>query len=203
MNGLKYCAAPALMFLMLLFGSGRAQPNVPGAQTKLSDQDRHFLEKAFHGDALQIELGRTAGTQAITAQVREFATTGAQNFAKADSELRNMAAQAGYQPPSGVSGDIQSLQHGLATDNGGVVDEEYVGQILPATVAAVNLFKDESENGGAPALRQFALNILPQLEDRKHLVEALTRRMGGLVAGEPPLQPMRLPPEYAQPVRHG
>jgi putative membrane protein len=135
----------------------------PPAQL-LSSQDRSFLHHAAKGSALQIALGKVAAKQAKRPRVKKFASQTVKRFSKAARKFHAIAKQQSVRlrksPPPAVS----TLAIALAADHGTLVDREYMGLIVPASMVAVNVFKQEISSGRNPKLVAFARAMLPKLE---------------------------------------
>lgn len=74
--------------------------------------------------------------------------------------------------------DARKLTEALAHDPSGVIDEEYMAQVLPASTMTVSLFESEAQSGQNPKLKQFATRMLPELQQRRNLAVRLSKSPG-------------------------
>lgn len=130
----------------------------------LSSQDRTFLHHVVKGSALQIALGRVAAKQAQDAGVKQFAAQTVKSFSKAARKLHAIVKHQNRRLPKSLPPGVKTLAKALAADHGTLVDTEYMGLIVPASMVAVNVFKQEAGNGQNPKLVSFAKTMLPKLE---------------------------------------
>src|SRR5437773_1422086 len=65
----------------------------------LTSGDRKFVEKAATGGMMEVQLGQLAQEKASNEQVKEFAARMAQDHAKANDELKQLATSKGANVP--------------------------------------------------------------------------------------------------------
>lgn len=145
---------------------------------KLSEQDRFFVQKVKKGGALQVALSTVEAQQGQYPRVREFAVETVKNMSQTGGTLHAIASSQGMDLPTEPPEDVKQLKKALAANEGELVDQEYIKQVLPASVVAVNVFEDQVRNGQNPKLVSFAEKMLPKLKQHKQKAETLAGAMG-------------------------
>jgi len=73
------------------------------------------------------------------------------------------------------------------------VDSDYLARIIPATQRDLSIFMNEAHSSTNPALKRYARNMLPWLQQRQQLAVALSQSTGGVAANVvPQMQTQRM-----------
>lgn len=156
------------------------------AKSPLSAKDKEFAQKVAKGGALQIELSKVELQQGQNPQVKKYALQTVENMSKAGGMLHAIASNFGLSLPEQPPPDVQKLAQALAADHGKLVDSEYIAQLVPASTVAVNLFKDEENNGKNPKLVHFAKQMMPKLQKHQKMALQISENMGKSTAQQHP-----------------
>lgn len=136
------------------------------------------MQKAAQSAMTEVDFGKLAAEKAPSPSVRQFALRSVATFSRAGGMLNALAGDAGVTLPRQPSPDARKLTEALAHDPAGVIDEEYMAQVLPASTMTVSLFESEAQNGRNPKLKQFATRMLPELQQRRNLAVRLSKSPG-------------------------
>lgn len=179
------------------------QPSAPVPQNSQTPQqqraaaertsDSQFLARATQGAMLQNELGLVEAARGTDSQLKQYAMHSAQGFNQAMTNLEAMASE--YQIaiptlPARSTADLRQWLDGVPQPQ---VDRDYLARIIPATEGDLSIFISEAHTGTNPALKHYAQNMLPWLQQRHQSAIALSKSTGG-VAGNvaPQMQTQRM-----------
>ncbi|MCC7049168.1 MAG: DUF4142 domain-containing protein [Alphaproteobacteria bacterium] len=143
-----------------------------GTGTALGLSDRHFIDTAAADGMAEVEMAKMAAAKASSPEVRDFANRMVADHSQANDKLMSLAQQLNATPPTGMTAKHQQTLNRANALSGAQFDREYMNHQVRDHVAAVALFRKESTESQNTALRQFAANTLPTLED--HLKQART-----------------------------
>ena len=135
------------------------------AQTvELSHADRSFFEKAAKAGHKQVAISEAVQPNLTTSSARELAQMIASDHAKANEELRALAAKKGVVLPAE---DAKPAQKWNKNDKD--ADEDYLEEMVSEHKDAVELFEKAAKSKDAD-IAAFAEKTLPTL--RQHLARA-------------------------------
>ena len=154
-----------------------AQTNVTPASAILSKTsagvtvaDTTFLKKAASGGIAEVELGQLAVERASNPDVKQFAQRMVNDHTKANSQLKQVAAEEHIRLPQGLSARDKAIKDALAKLSGDDFDRAYMKDMVQDHRQDVAEFERESKSTQDPAVKGFAMQTLPTLRD--HLKEA-------------------------------
>jgi putative membrane protein len=144
-----------------------------GSQTTsatMSPTDEHFVKAAAEGGLAEVELGNLAERKANNPEVKKFAERMVKDHTKANDELKEVATSKGMTLPHRLNVKDEATKQKLSTLSGDQFDKAYMSDMVTDHTKDVAAFQHESSNATDPAVKHFALQTLPTLED--HLKEA-------------------------------
>ena len=154
-----------------------AQPQSPSpASGNLSKADRDFVDKAARAGLAEVAEGQLALKQASSRNVKDFARRMVHDHSEAGDQLKQIALGEGISPPASVSRSDAAQQSKLSRENGAAFDRDYIAAQRTAHKEAVALFAKESKSGTNPALKSFAAQTLPTLEEHYRMVTSISSR---------------------------
>jgi putative membrane protein len=169
MKGLLAAASAAVLLAGV---PARAQtgalPATPNAS--LSEQDRQFMNDAATGGMAEVELGQLALQKSKNLSVREFGRWMATDHALANNQLKQVAQGLGVQLPNQIDAEHQKMRDHLVQLSGTQFDRQYMQLMLEDHEKDVPQFEKMARSAQAPALKAFAQQVTPVLE--QHLAEA-------------------------------
>jgi putative membrane protein len=161
----------AAMFIALA-GAATASTS---ESTQLAPVDSAFIAQTNLGNQFQIDTGKIGETHARSMAVRDYAKLMDGSHVQVESNLLALLHKMNLEPPPAklLSGAYESLVKILAGEQGAAFDREYVRSQLDYQHANDALYRWEIESGSNPAIKSYARETLPKIDDHMHRVEAL------------------------------
>ncbi len=143
----------------------------PAWAETLSQQDKTFIQEAGAGNLAEAELGQLAEQRATTPAIKEFG-----RWMHTDHELIGLKWLAAilkeehetFQPT--LTAEQKQLKQKLEGLSGNQFDQQYIEAMVQTHEKTVPVFEKESKEGHNPAIKTYAENLTPVIE--QHLVEA-------------------------------
>lgn len=162
---------PSVLFAQSSAGTTGTQGSAPPASTaakqQLTEDDREFIEKAASSGLAEVEMGQLASKQGMSARVKEFGERMVKDHGTANSELQQIASEAGVQLPTQPADKYEDKRKDLAEKSGKEFDEEYMDYMVEAHEKDVEAFEEYAKDTKHSRLKTFAEKNLPVL--REHL----------------------------------
>lgn len=143
------------------------------ASATVSPDDQTFAQKAASGGMAEVQTAQLAQQKASSPQVKEFASRMTQDHTQANSELQQIAQQAGITLPSQADQKQMATAQRLGGLNGTSFDQAYAQDEVRDHQEDVALFKKEASSGKDPALKAFAQKTLPILQQHLQMAQSL------------------------------
>jgi putative membrane protein len=139
---------------------------------------RDFVHKASVANEFEIESSQVALDRSRDEAVRKFAQRMIDDHTQTGEKLKEVlqSSQSQLQPADALDGKHQRLLDKLKNSSPHRFDRWYISMQTDAHKDAVRLFSDYSRHGRDPALRDFASETLPALQDHLHHVRQLKPR---------------------------
>jgi len=144
------------------------------AREARSSNDASFVRQAHHADLLEEQSAKVALKQVSGADARAVAHT----ILKQDQTSEQILRQATH-----VSGLTQPKAQNVEAPRPAW---PYFAQTVAEQRIMVNLFREEAQHGGKPALRVYAETRLPLIQGELVAVERDERRAAGIVPANKP-----------------
>lgn len=166
-------------------GTGRTEQSTgisgtAGSRAEVKNAEA-FIQQAAASDMFELQSSRLAMERSQNQQLRDFAQEMAKDHAKTTSELRDLMqrqpALRGIRMPEGLDQQRQRWLDQLKNASGADFDALFSQQQMQAHLLAVDLFRNYSQAGDDPQLKQWASATLPTLQQHLQKVQAL--RSGG------------------------
>jgi len=138
--------------------------------SKLSASDKKFVRDAAQGGMAEVELGKLATEKASSDDVKKFGQRMVDDHTKAGDQLKQVASSEGVQLPQGLSAKDKLTKERLSKLSGEQFDKAYMADMVKDHTQDVADFQRESKSGSDPAVKDFASQTLPTLQD--HLKQA-------------------------------
>lgn len=152
-----------------------AQPNLPA---KVSGADQAFLRQAAEIDLSEVDLAQLAQQNATTDQVKQFAQRMIADHTSNLQTLKDLAARKDVTLPDQLSANNTALYARLAKLSGTDFDHAYINAMVEGHTQAVALFKKESQSAADSAVRNYASQTLPVLEEHLKLAHQAAVQIG-------------------------
>jgi putative membrane protein len=138
----------------------------------LSPTDRAFLEKAAQGGLVEVSLGQLAEQNAASQQVKDFGQKMVADHTQANQKLQQIAQSESLKLPSAPTSKDQALQRRLSGLKGPAFDTAYTQDMVKDHQQDITEFTHEAQSGQDPALKSFAQETLPVLQQHLHMAQA-------------------------------
>ncbi len=137
--------------------------------SKLSDQDRKFMDTAAQGGMAEVQLGKLAMQKGQSQDVKSFGRRMVDDHTKANQELEQIAQRKGVTLPSSPSRDDQREIDRLSRLSGSEFDRAYLDAMVKDHDTDVAEFKRAAEQSEDADVKRFATKTLPVLETHDDL----------------------------------
>jgi len=127
--------------------------------------DSQFAAKVAQGSLAEVELGRLAAQKGQSETVRAFGQRMAADHTKSKAKLEKIAAQQNISLPEDLDKDAQKNYEKLSKLNGPAFDRSYAQDMVKDRKKDVAEFQKEASAGKNEAIRSFAADALPTLQD--------------------------------------
>lgn len=161
-------------------GYGETNTSQTAAPPKVNDNK--FAKKAAEGGMEEVALGNLAAKKGSTPEVRQFGQKLVDDHTKANDELKKIAAQQNIDLPSSLSAKQQKKIDKFAKLSGAKFDKAFTKHEVKDHQKDIQEFKQEAQYGTNPAVKQFASNALPVLQ--QHLNDAKNLKSAGGMKAE-------------------
>lgn len=136
-----------------------------------SGMDNEFVLKAGQAGRAEVMLGNLAESRGAAKAVKDYGAMMVMDHQKANDELITLAARKRYMTVAKeLPADMQKDYEKLSAKSGTDFDQAFMEQMIKDHEKVIKLFRQESENGKDPDLRNWASRTLPKLE--QHLQHA-------------------------------
>jgi putative membrane protein len=162
----------AATVFIVVAGAASAETSEP---VPLAPVDYAFIAQTNLGNHFQIDTGKLGETHARGAAVRDYAQLMDSSHVEVENNLMALLQTMNLEPPpaSLLSGAYKGLVESLAGQQGAAFDRAYVRSQLDYQHANDALYRWEIQNGSNPALKAYARETLPKIDDHMQRVEAL------------------------------
>lgn len=174
------CAAMALAFAFAWAGlaavSASAAPATdnakPTAKTKTTAtlmSDSEFAKTAAEGGFAEVRFGQLAEDKATNQSVKDLAQRMVDDHTKTDDSLKTAASKDNVAIPTQLNAKDQATYAKLSMLSGSAFDRDYARDMVRDHETDIAMFKREANSGKDPAIKSFATQTLPTLEDHLKL----------------------------------
>jgi putative membrane protein len=145
----------------------KSKPTPVKTSTKADDQ---FAKKAAEGGMAEIEFGKLAVQRSSNPDVKAFGQRMVGDHTKAGDQLKNVAAHESLVLPTEIDAKDKAELARLSKLWGAAFDKAYMTHMVSDHKKDVADFQKEANKGKDDAIRNFAQQTLPTLQD--HLKQA-------------------------------
>jgi putative membrane protein len=177
----KFTAIAAALFLSAApVAYAQMQPDAKAAATQQKVDTATFLKTVMASNQFEIDSSKLAEEKAKAADVKAFAAQMIKDHTKAGEDFKaaldqSQTTSAVTPETGGKEADMLKLLQGLSGDE---FQARYVAMQATAHKDAVALFRNYSQNGDDPALKEFAKKTLPMLQEHERMVKDLQAAVG-------------------------
>ena len=140
------------------------------ATAGMDTADRAFVKKAAQGGMAEVELGKLATERASNPDVKKFGERMVNDHTKANDQLKEVASSKNVTLPKSLDAKDEATKKRLSSLSGAAFDRAYMTDMVTDHTKDVAEFRRESSSAKDAAVKDFATQTLPTLQD--HLQEA-------------------------------
>jgi putative membrane protein len=171
----KNLVPTAVTALLLSVAAGVAPTAAQQSMSLVTDSS--FIQMAGSVGLLQVKLGKLVEEKGSSAAVQEFGKRMVADYSKANEEFAAAAKQAAFPAPV-LLRQHQRIADRFARMGRGSFDKNYMAEMVKSHSEEVRLFQQESESGRVQSLKELALRMLPQLQQRLTLATQTAGSVG-------------------------
>ncbi len=160
-------------------GSGTSSMSSAGtsSSTQASTMDKMFLKKATQGSNFEIKTAQLALQKSNNDQVKQFAQMMIEDHTKLNDQMKPVAAEAGVEPPTGISAKEQMVYDKLSALNGTAFDKAYAQTMVTDHKQDSKEFKTEATSGQLASEKSAASAGLQVVDMHLQKAEQLQKSM--------------------------
>jgi putative membrane protein len=153
-------------------------PNGPQPMTTSSVNDNDFAKEAGQGGMAEVKLGQLAEDKGSSQAVKDFGKRMVEDHSAANEKLKDVASREKVTLPNKLDKKDQKTYDQLSQLSGEAFDRAYAKDMIKDHEHDISVFKDEASNGQNPAIKDFASQTLPTLEDHLKMAREMERTVG-------------------------
>jgi putative membrane protein len=157
-GGLALCSGMATM-------AQDAEKPTAANQMAQGSSDATFAKHAAQGGMAEVKMGQLAQDKGSSDSVKMFGQRMVQDHSAANDKLKSVAAQESITLPTRLSAKDQATYDRLSKLSGHAFDRAYAQDMVQDHVNDIAEFKKEAANGTDSAIKGFATETLPTLQD--------------------------------------
>jgi putative membrane protein len=133
----------------------------------LSPKDAQFVTKAAIAGMSEVEQSKLAVERSANPKIKSYADMMVSDHGSANRKLMKLAQDNGWKLPDALDAEAKAKVDTLAQAQGEAFDRQYVSNMKTDHDGAVALFREAAKNSDEAALRGFATDTLPTLEQHR------------------------------------
>jgi putative membrane protein len=149
-----------------------------GANQMLKSPDIAFAIHAAQGGAAEVKMGKLAAEKASDPDLKTFGQQMVDDHTKANDQLTSVAKQENMTLPSDLTAKDEAMYTRLEKLSGLAFDRAYVADMLKDHEADVKEFQREAHSGTDSAIKNFASQTLPVLQEHLEKIKSIHSKMG-------------------------
>lgn len=146
--------------------------------TMLSSADRNFITTAAQANLAEIQTAKMVEQKTTDPAVKDFASRMITDHTQANQQLSKVADRAGVQLPTKPSIAELSQKDELQQLSGAKLNDAYIHAQLQDHKQVISEFEQEIDHGQDHAVKEFAEQTLPTLQDHIRIAEDVSGKMG-------------------------
>jgi putative membrane protein len=155
------------------------QPTIPNA---FSDED--FVKDAAQGGLAEVKLGQLAADKGSSDAVKNFGKRMVEDHSKANDQLKEIASRENWKLPAELNKKNQRTYDRLSQLSGDAFDRAYARDMVRDHQNDVATFKLEASDGQSGAIKNFASQTLPALEDHLKMAREMEQTVAKASGGQ-------------------
>ena len=149
-----------------------------GANQMLRSSDTAFAINAAQDGNAEVKVGKLAAEKASAPDVKAFGQQMVDDHTKANDQLASVAREEHMTLPSGLTAKDEAMYNRLEKLSGVAFDKAYVADMVKDHQADVKEFEKEQRTGKDPAIKNFAAQTLPVLQEHLEKIKSIHSKLG-------------------------
>lgn len=149
-----------------------------GANQMLRSSDTAFAINAAQDGNAEVKVGKLAAGKASAQDVKAFGQQMVDDHTKANDQLASVAREEHMTLPSGLTAKDEAMYNRLEKLSGVAFDKAYVADMVKDHQADVKEFEKEQRTGKDPAIKSFAAQTLPVLQEHLEKIKSIHSKLG-------------------------
>jgi putative membrane protein len=145
--------------------------------------DETFAKKAAEANLAEVKLGELAEQKGGTQQVRNFGQRMVTDHTKADDQLKDVAQKESIHLPAHMNAKDQATYDRLSKLSGRSFDRAYARDMVKNHRKDVSAFKQEANTGTNEAIKDYASETVPTLEQHLRLATQMMHSLSSAGSG--------------------
>lgn len=150
--------------------------------TPAKTDDKKFVKEAAEGNMAEIQVGKLAMEKSSSPAVKQFAQKLIADHTEAGDKLKQVASKENMPVPAALASKQQSKIDKLSKLSGPAFDKAFVKDAVKDHKSDIKMFQSEAQNGGNPAVKQFASETLPTLKQHLAIAKGLNKSDAGMMS---------------------
>ncbi len=163
---------------LLLFAGPLFAQQMNSHATMLSSADRNFITTAAQANLAEIQTAKMVEQKTTDPAVKDFASRMITDHMQANQQLSKVADRAGVQLPTKPSTAELGQKDELQQLSGAKLNDAYIHAQLQDHKQVISEFEQEIDHGQDHAVKEFAEQTLPTLQDHIRIAEDVSGKMG-------------------------
>ncbi len=171
----------AFLFLTGMF-LAEPLPTESGPAMKASDPataDTTFARKAAQGGMAEVKMGQLAEEKGASQDVKNFGKRMVDDHSAANETLKDVASRENITLPTTLNRTDQMTYDHLSKLSGDAFDRAYAKDMVQDHQQDIAAFKTESRDGQNSAVKGFATDTLPTLQEHLKLAREMETHVSG------------------------
>jgi putative membrane protein len=165
-------------------GYGPQMPGTPGSMDQQTTptnavDDADFAKNAAEGGLAQVKLGELAQEKGTTDAVKDFGKKMVEDHTQANDQLKEVASEQNMKLPTELDKHDQKLYDKLSQLSGTEFDRVYARDMVRDHKHDVAAFQEEAKDGRVHAVKDFAAQTLPTLQDHLKMAQDMEKEVSG------------------------
>jgi len=152
------------------------------ATNLVSDED--FLKDAAQGSMTEVKLGQLAEDKGSSDEVKNFGKRMVEDHSKVNEELKDIATREKMKLPTELSKKNQKTYERLSELSGEAFDHAYARGVVRDQQSNITAFRQEASGGQNQAIKKFASETLPTLENHLKMAREMEQSLGSKSGGQ-------------------
>lgn len=147
-------------------------------QMPVKADDKKFVKEAALGGMTEVEVGKLAQEKSSSEAIKEFGKKLEQDHTKANTQLKQAAAQDGLPVPDSLDSKHQKTVDKLSKLSGEAFDKAFIKNAVKDHQKDIKEFQNEAQNGTHANIKNFASQAVPVLESHLSMAKSLKQSNG-------------------------